>query len=322
MGTPMEGAAGPNVATHLTLIPVKFAASKYVVCGHCSSASTHTKRRGLFAEPFNNTKTLVYGQFAGSGNGQKLWQSCVGTKIRCATRCLLASCINMLALFTTSLRRFLGHYWLVFSCSLLLVAVCAGSPAGAESKASVSGTQSAQINRVLGELEKVRNLQQAAISPDGSLLAWVVDGEHGGSEIELAPRKEPQKTHRITAGEKGSGLRGERAGLVAAGQCAGVPLGLPVARAVGGVPLRSELEDCSEAHASARLCGSSAVFAGWAADRVPVCRGRDAALGRTGSDEAAFGRDWPGWAGNSTGRSSRVGRRAGPADQPGEPSRV
>ena len=61
-----------------------------------------------------------------------------------------------------------------------------------------------RINRVLGELERSRGLQQTAISPDGSWLAWVVDGERGGSEIELAPFSNPQSARRITAGEKGA----------------------------------------------------------------------------------------------------------------------
>jgi dipeptidyl aminopeptidase/acylaminoacyl peptidase len=61
----------------------------------------------------------------------------------------------------------------------------------------------ARINHVLGQLEKVRSLSQTAISPDGGWLAWVVDGERGGTEIELAPVADPQKTRRITAGEKG-----------------------------------------------------------------------------------------------------------------------
>jgi hypothetical protein len=60
-----------------------------------------------------------------------------------------------------------------------------------------------RINHVLGELEKVRGLEQTALSPDGGSLAWVVDGEHGGSEIEVAAFSRPEKTPRVTAGDIG-----------------------------------------------------------------------------------------------------------------------
>lgn len=58
----------------------------------------------------------------------------------------------------------------------------------------------ARIDHLLTELGRVRELRETAISPDGQNLAWVVDGEHGGTEIELAPIAEPSKTRRITAG--------------------------------------------------------------------------------------------------------------------------
>jgi len=36
-----------------------------------------------------------------------------------------------------------------------------------------------RIAKVVGELEKTRIIHQAALSPDGQTIAWVVDGETG-----------------------------------------------------------------------------------------------------------------------------------------------
>jgi dipeptidyl aminopeptidase/acylaminoacyl peptidase len=85
--------------------------------------------------------------------------------------------------------------------SLLLVSACllAQSPAT---------KRDPRIGSVLDNLGKARSLYQTAISPDGKLLAWVVRGEEGGkrsgTEIEVAPLADPEKTTRATAGTKGA----------------------------------------------------------------------------------------------------------------------
>ncbi len=56
-----------------------------------------------------------------------------------------------------------------------------------------------RITSVITELEKTRDLHQAALSPDGQMIAWVVDAD-GGTEIQVAPMLEPERTHRLTAG--------------------------------------------------------------------------------------------------------------------------
>ncbi len=64
-----------------------------------------------------------------------------------------------------------------------------------------------KIQQVLAGLGKVRSLYQTAISPDGKMLAWVVEGEKDGrgqgTEIEVAPLATPGQTIRATAGEHG-----------------------------------------------------------------------------------------------------------------------
>jgi dipeptidyl aminopeptidase/acylaminoacyl peptidase len=59
-----------------------------------------------------------------------------------------------------------------------------------------------RITNVLGELEKTRIFHQAALSPDGQTIAWVVDGETG-TEIEIAPTADASRAHRLTAGTGG-----------------------------------------------------------------------------------------------------------------------
>ena len=59
-----------------------------------------------------------------------------------------------------------------------------------------------RIANILGELEKTRVIHQAALSPDGQTIAWVVDGETG-TEIEIAPTGDPSRAHRLTAGTGG-----------------------------------------------------------------------------------------------------------------------
>jgi dipeptidyl aminopeptidase/acylaminoacyl peptidase len=62
-----------------------------------------------------------------------------------------------------------------------------------------------RVANVLGELEKTRIIHQAALSPDGQTIAWVVDGE-AGTEIEFAPTDDPSRTRRLTAGSGGACL--------------------------------------------------------------------------------------------------------------------
>src|ERR1700722_8964218 len=56
-----------------------------------------------------------------------------------------------------------------------------------------------RIANVISELEKTRNIHEAALSPDGQMLAWVVDAD-GGTEIQLAPTADPTRSRRLTAG--------------------------------------------------------------------------------------------------------------------------
>src|SRR5271163_2913658 len=56
-----------------------------------------------------------------------------------------------------------------------------------------------RITSVISELEKTRNLRQVALSPDGRRIAWAVD-TNNGTEIQVAPMAEPERTHRVTAG--------------------------------------------------------------------------------------------------------------------------
>jgi dipeptidyl aminopeptidase/acylaminoacyl peptidase len=48
-------------------------------------------------------------------------------------------------------------------------------------------------------LEKTRLPRQTALSPDGQLIAWVVD-DAGGTDIEVAPATDPSHPRRLTAG--------------------------------------------------------------------------------------------------------------------------
>jgi dipeptidyl aminopeptidase/acylaminoacyl peptidase len=91
----------------------------------------------------------------------------------------------------------------VFCLAVATLVLCA--PAASFAAAAQNSVPAdPRINHVLGELERVRGIEQTAISPDGELLAWVVDGERGGSEIEVAPFNAPEKARRVTAGEKGA----------------------------------------------------------------------------------------------------------------------
>src|ERR1700733_8355391 len=56
-----------------------------------------------------------------------------------------------------------------------------------------------RIANVISELEKTRNIHQAALSPDGQTIAWVGDAD-GGTEIQIAPTADPARSRRLTAG--------------------------------------------------------------------------------------------------------------------------
>jgi dipeptidyl aminopeptidase/acylaminoacyl peptidase len=56
-----------------------------------------------------------------------------------------------------------------------------------------------RIANVISELERTRNIHQAALSPDGQMIAWVVDAD-AGTEIQIAPTADPTRTRRLTAG--------------------------------------------------------------------------------------------------------------------------
>jgi dipeptidyl aminopeptidase/acylaminoacyl peptidase len=56
-----------------------------------------------------------------------------------------------------------------------------------------------RIANVLSELEKTRTIYQAALSPDGQWIAWVVAAD-GGTEIQVAPMTDPAHSRRLTAG--------------------------------------------------------------------------------------------------------------------------
>jgi dipeptidyl aminopeptidase/acylaminoacyl peptidase len=60
-------------------------------------------------------------------------------------------------------------------------------------------TPDPRISAVLSELEKTRITRQTALSPDGQLIAWVVD-DGGGTNIEVATTGDPSHPRRLTAG--------------------------------------------------------------------------------------------------------------------------
>ena len=88
-----------------------------------------------------------------------------------------------------------------FLCLLVAIALAGG---GATVLNGQSPTNSAtpsdpRIARVISLLEKTRVISQAALSPDGSLIAWVVD-KAGGTEIQVASTADPAHSHRLTTG--------------------------------------------------------------------------------------------------------------------------
>jgi dipeptidyl aminopeptidase/acylaminoacyl peptidase len=85
--------------------------------------------------------------------------------------------------------------------ALLLAAFSVAAAAQPAPNASAPA-QDPRIAQILGQLEKVRAPRQVAISPDGQSLAWVVGGEHGAEEIELAPTSDPSHPSRVSVASK------------------------------------------------------------------------------------------------------------------------
>jgi dipeptidyl aminopeptidase/acylaminoacyl peptidase len=56
-----------------------------------------------------------------------------------------------------------------------------------------------RIANVISELERTRAIHQAALSPDGQQIAWVVDAD-GGTEIQIASTADPVHARRLSAG--------------------------------------------------------------------------------------------------------------------------
>jgi len=95
--------------------------------------------------------------------------------------------------------------WLLtlrFGACLGLVATTLVSGPTALFGQSAAGSSKAvdpRIANVISELERTRTIHEAALSPDGQQIAWVVDG-NGGTEIQVASTADPARTHRLTAG--------------------------------------------------------------------------------------------------------------------------
>src|SRR5580700_4703524 len=56
-----------------------------------------------------------------------------------------------------------------------------------------------RIGNVIAELEKTRKIRQVALSPDGQMIAWAVDGQTG-IEIQVATTADSSHPRRVTAG--------------------------------------------------------------------------------------------------------------------------
>jgi dipeptidyl aminopeptidase/acylaminoacyl peptidase len=86
-------------------------------------------------------------------------------------------------------------------CLGLAAAALAAGPTAlvGQSAAGSSKAVDPRIANVISELERTRTIHEAALSPDGQQIAWVVDG-NGGTEIQVASTADPARTHRLTAG--------------------------------------------------------------------------------------------------------------------------
>jgi dipeptidyl aminopeptidase/acylaminoacyl peptidase len=85
-----------------------------------------------------------------------------------------------------------------FGLAAVVLAACPTVLLG-QSGAGSSKAVDPRIANVISELERTRGIHQAALSPDGQQIAWVVDGD-GGTEIQIASTADPARAHRITAG--------------------------------------------------------------------------------------------------------------------------
>ena len=119
-----------------------------------------------------------------------------------ATADMLASVLNVCALsptmaLNTALRACLG---------LAAVALAGGASALLGQNApSSSKPVDPRIANVISELERTRNIHQAALSPDGQQIAWVVDAEGGTRDSDCAHGRSSH-ARRITAGTGASCL--------------------------------------------------------------------------------------------------------------------
>src|SRR5271156_3432351 len=87
------------------------------------------------------------------------------------------------------------------ACLVLAAVAFAGGATVALAKNASDSTKplDPRIAAVLSELEKTRTIHQAALSPDGQMIAWAVDADMG-IEIQVAPIADPSRAHRLTAG--------------------------------------------------------------------------------------------------------------------------
>ncbi len=84
--------------------------------------------------------------------------------------------------------------------ALACACVAVLTTAGATHRAAASATTlDPRIAKVISELEKTRIIHQAALSPDGQMVAWAADVE-AGTEIRVAPTADPSHSRRLTAG--------------------------------------------------------------------------------------------------------------------------
>src|SRR5580658_5601554 len=88
---------------------------------------------------------------------------------------------------------------------LAAMALAGPSALLAQSAPSSSPPVDPRIANVISELERTRTIHQAALSPDGQLIAWVVDAD-GGTEIQIASTTDPARARRLTAGTGASCL--------------------------------------------------------------------------------------------------------------------
>ena len=87
----------------------------------------------------------------------------------------------------------------------LAAVVLAACPTVLLGQSGSSKTLDPRIASVISELERTRDIHQAALSPDAQQIAWVVD-EDGGTQIQIASTADPAHAHRLTAGTGASCL--------------------------------------------------------------------------------------------------------------------